>query len=148
MTAATDALRAAMKRLLAGEPERTDGALTHKNLYLEAAVSRATMNRAEDVLQEWRAAVSEVLRADPDARKPMTPERTLKRDLRKARKKVRKLNAQLDAAASLIAALVEDNRHLRNVIAQTPDATLTDLQERRIRGTASSHRDPSLPPGA
>ena len=50
------ALRAAMKRLLDGRPERTDGALTVANLAREAGVSRATANRAGDLLAELRAA--------------------------------------------------------------------------------------------
>lgn len=50
------ALRAAMARLLDGRPERTDGALTVSNLAREAGVSRATANRAVDVLAEFRTA--------------------------------------------------------------------------------------------
>ncbi len=50
------ALRAAMARLLDGRPERTDGALTVSNLAREAGVSRATANRAADLLAEFRAA--------------------------------------------------------------------------------------------
>ncbi|MFD8740814.1 hypothetical protein ACFV06_38680, partial [Streptomyces sp. NPDC059618] len=46
-------LRAAMERLLAGTAERTDGRLIKANLYREAGVSRATMNRATTVLEEW-----------------------------------------------------------------------------------------------
>ncbi|MFE0739642.1 hypothetical protein ACFW2N_32715, partial [Streptomyces sp. NPDC058855] len=47
------ALRAAMARLFEGRPQRTDGRLTKENLYKEAQVSRATMNRAHAVLAEW-----------------------------------------------------------------------------------------------
>ena len=39
-------LREAMDRLLAGRPQRTDGRLIKDNLWKEAGVSRATMNRA------------------------------------------------------------------------------------------------------
>lgn len=49
------ALRAAMARLLDGRPERTDGALTVSNLAREAGVSRATANRAVDLLAELSA---------------------------------------------------------------------------------------------
>ena len=49
------ALRAGMARLLDGRPERTDGALTVSNLAREAGVSRATANRAIDLLAEFRA---------------------------------------------------------------------------------------------
>lgn len=50
------ALRAAMKRLLEGASEHTDGRLTIANLAREADVSRATANRATAVLAEFRAA--------------------------------------------------------------------------------------------
>ena len=50
------ALRAAMKRLLVGTSEHTDGRLTVANLAREADVSRATANRATAVLAEFRAA--------------------------------------------------------------------------------------------
>ncbi|EWM19768.1 hypothetical protein KUTG_10072 [Kutzneria sp. 744] len=46
-------ITAAMDRLLAGKPERTDGRLIKDNLWKEAQVSRATMNRAPGVLTEW-----------------------------------------------------------------------------------------------
>lgn len=46
-------LRDAMERLFAGTAVRTDGRLIKENLYREAGVSRATMNRAKSVLEEW-----------------------------------------------------------------------------------------------
>lgn len=63
------ALRAAMKRLLDGRPERTDGALTVANLAREAGVSRATENRAGDLLAELRAAEARLRRSSPRALK-------------------------------------------------------------------------------
>ncbi|MFC5203799.1 hypothetical protein [Streptomyces kaempferi] len=48
-------LRAAMSRLLAGQPQHTDGALTKENLAREAGVSHATVHRATDILAEWDA---------------------------------------------------------------------------------------------
>lgn len=51
-----DALRAAMKLLLEGASEHTDGRLSVANLAREAGVSRATANRATAVLAEFRAA--------------------------------------------------------------------------------------------
>ncbi|KSV64934.1 hypothetical protein N183_34280 [Sinorhizobium sp. Sb3] len=47
-----------MARLLDGRPERTDDALTISNLAYEAAVSRATANRAVGLLAEFRTAES------------------------------------------------------------------------------------------
>ena len=51
-------LRDAMDRLLAGRPQRTDGRLIKDNLWKEADVSRATMNRATRILAEWNARVA------------------------------------------------------------------------------------------
>ena len=52
------ALRGAMQRLFAGKPQRTDGRLTKENLWREAQVSRATMNRARPILAEWDARIA------------------------------------------------------------------------------------------
>ncbi|MFC6015652.1 hypothetical protein ACFP2T_05545 [Plantactinospora solaniradicis] len=52
-------LREAMQRLFTGVPQHTDGTLTKNNLWREARGSRATMNRATDILAEWDAHVSE-----------------------------------------------------------------------------------------
>lgn len=49
------ALEEAMQRLLEGRPSRTDGALTIANLAREAGVSRATANRATDIIDRFRA---------------------------------------------------------------------------------------------
>jgi hypothetical protein len=48
------ALEHAMQRLIEGRPARTDGALTIANLAREAGVSRATANRASDILARLR----------------------------------------------------------------------------------------------
>jgi hypothetical protein len=77
------ALRAAMKRLLAGRPERTDGALTIMNLAREAGVSRATANRAGDLLAEFRAAEARQRRSSQQALKERI--RTLEAELRAVR---------------------------------------------------------------
>ncbi|WP_354576640.1 hypothetical protein [Frigoribacterium sp. UYMn621] len=47
------AICGAMERLLTGTAARTDGRLIKENLYREADVSRATMNRTTKVLNEW-----------------------------------------------------------------------------------------------
>ena len=52
------ALRAAMTRLLAGQPLRTDGRLTVSNLAREAGVGRASANRATGILNEFRVAIA------------------------------------------------------------------------------------------
>ncbi|SRR6266851_7212664 len=77
------ALRAAMVRLLDGRPERTDGALTISNLAREAGVSRATANRAADLLAEFRAAEVRHRRSSPQALKQRI--RSLEAELRAVR---------------------------------------------------------------
>ena len=60
ISAATDlALREAMARLLTGCPRVTDGRLTVVNLAIEAGISRATANRASEVLDAFRQSVAE-----------------------------------------------------------------------------------------
>ncbi|OKO92416.1 hypothetical protein AC629_00540 [Bradyrhizobium sp. NAS80.1] len=77
------ALRAAMARLLDGRPERTDGALTVANLAREAGVSRATANRAADLLAEFRVAEARQRRSSPQTLKQRI--RTLEAELRAVR---------------------------------------------------------------
>ncbi len=77
------ALRAAMARLLDGRPEHTDGALTVSNLAREAGVSRATANRAADLLAEFRAAEVRHRQSSPRALKERV--RALEAELRAVR---------------------------------------------------------------
>ena len=67
VTAATaQALRTAMHRLLTGAERHTDGRLTKQNLWQEAGVSRATMNRAHTILAEWDDHIAQRSTADPE----------------------------------------------------------------------------------
>ncbi|MFE5894831.1 hypothetical protein ACFQ6E_38690 [Streptomyces sp. NPDC056462] len=64
------ALREATERLFTGQPTRTGGKLTKNNLWREAGVSRATMNRATSVLADWDNRVGQspaTLLAESDA---------------------------------------------------------------------------------
>ncbi len=54
-----EALSAAMDRLLEGKPVKSDGRLTIANLAREAGVSRATANRATNILTKFRQAVEQ-----------------------------------------------------------------------------------------
>ncbi|MDD9152596.1 hypothetical protein PUY80_08410 [Plantibacter flavus] len=123
-----------MTRLLDGHPRITDGALTKKNLYLEAEVSRATMNRARDLLLEWDAAVAETLGRGTKAKKPFSEEQHLKRQLKEAKAEITALRSRLAGAASLIALLTEDNRYLTDRINAAPTARLADIDEYRSKG--------------
>jgi hypothetical protein len=108
-------LEDAMQRLLSGKSRRTDGALTKNNLYIEAGVSRATMNRATDLLSQWDLAVSD--RNDNPC--PADEAKVqLSRDLRKSQEAARALRSDLNAAATVIQALYAENVSLREKLAR------------------------------
>jgi hypothetical protein len=123
------ALREAMERLLAGRPHRTDGRLIKDNLWKEAQVSRAAMNRAHQILAEWDARVTEcggLTKGEARKHDEITELRT---KLAERTRECTDLQRQLDAAATAIAALHHDNTLLR----QELDAT-------GILVTLDSHR--------
>lgn len=106
-------LREAMNRLLAGAPLRTDGRLIKENLYREAEVSRATMNRAVAVLTEWNRRVDGTQPRDKEIenlRRQLTERRS---EIRQLRTRVKELEGQLTVAATSVAELHVENRLLR-----------------------------------
>ncbi|MFB8021994.1 hypothetical protein ACFC36_25865 [Streptomyces rubiginosohelvolus] len=109
------ALREAMERLFSGRPTCTDGKLTKNNLWREAGVSRATMNRAAAVLVEWDSRVGQSPASQRDQRQ--TEEIALLRHrLKNSREELRRLQDQVDAAATVIATLLAENTALREQI--------------------------------
>lgn len=94
-------LREAMARLLAGDPQHTDGALTKENLAREAQVSHATVHRADDILAEWNGKVARpVLRTPGEVARDETIA-ALRKKLREARAEITQLNGKLDALATV-----------------------------------------------
>ncbi len=130
--ATAKALRAAMERLLAGRPTCTDGRLVKENLYREAGVSRATMNRAHHILAEWDRRT-----AATDARTPGEARRddelhSLRVELRNIRRERTQLQGRLDASATVIAALHHDNSALRDELnSRRAVVTLNDRRAAR-----------------
>ncbi|MFD1313259.1 hypothetical protein [Streptomyces kaempferi] len=109
---AEKALREAMERLFTGRPIRTDGKLTKQNLWREAGVSRATMNRATAVLADWENRVSQSTARKHDQK--LTEEITrLRRRLKANRLERQRLQDEVDAATTVIAALLAENAALR-----------------------------------
>ena len=107
------ALRAAMQRLFTGKPQRTDGRLTKENLWREAQVSRATMNRAQPILGEWDAHIAERGKTTAgEARRDAAIAR-LRDKLAAKTQQCTQLERKLKAAATAIAALHHDNVALR-----------------------------------
>jgi hypothetical protein len=118
-TRAASALREAMERLLAGRPHRTDGRLIKDNLWKEAQVSRATMNRAHQLLTEWDARVAECGGLTKGEARKQDEITELRTKLAERTRECTELQRQLDAATTAIAALHHDNTLLR----QELDAT-------------------------
>jgi len=114
VSAATQAkLRAAMARLLAGEPLHTDGALTKENLAREAKVSHASVHRAEEVLAEWDAKVARpVLHTPGEVARDETIDNP-RRQLREAKAQVTDVQGKFDALATVAANLYQENIALK-----------------------------------
>ncbi|WP_421076865.1 hypothetical protein [Microbacterium sp. IO18] len=113
MSASERRLREAMERLLAGAPLRTDGRLIKENLYREAEVSRATMNRATAVLEEWNRRVDGTQPRDKEIenlKRQLTERRS---EIRQLRTRVKELEGQLTIAATAVAKLHVENELLR-----------------------------------
>lgn len=116
-------LRDAMTRLLAGQPQHTDGALTKENLAREADVSHATVHRATGILAEWNTHVPHPIRRTPDERARDDTVTTLRAQLTQARDQARELQGQLDALATVTANLYAENLALRRRLhGRTPAA--------------------------
>jgi hypothetical protein len=124
-------LREAMERLLAGKSQHTDGRLIKENLWREAKVSRATMNRAVHIMAEWDARVAERGGLTADQAHHADEVATLRRKLADKTQTAAQLRRQLDAAATVIAALHHDNIALREQLDRRGD--LVDLHTRRAR---------------
>jgi len=108
---AQQALREAMTRLFNGKPLHTDGKLTKNNLWREARVSRATMNRASEVLTEWDSRLA----VEPSAQE-LEHDKELSRlrgKLKESRHERQQLQDKVDAAATVIAVLLAENTALR-----------------------------------
>ena len=93
-------LRDAMHRLLAGRPQRTDGRLIKDNLWKEAGLSRATMNRATQVMAEWDTRVSACDSFTPREARKNDEITTLRADLAGKTRECTKLSHQLNAGGS------------------------------------------------
>ncbi|HEY9326705.1 MAG TPA: hypothetical protein VIS09_00445 [Streptomyces sp.] len=130
------ALRAAMTRLFEGRPQRTDGRLTKENLYKEAQVSRATMNRAHAILAEWDAHLAAHGKTTLGEAKRDAAIADLKKRLTKKTQECTLLENKLKAAHTAIAALYHDNQALRQQLDKDTATTVTPI---RRRGSQRRH---------
>lgn len=126
-------LRDAMERLLAGAAVRTDGRVIKENLYREAGVSRATMNRATAVMDEWARRVDGTQPRDREVEslKQSLAERAVQ--IKQLRERVSSLEAQLTIAATAVAELHVENQLLRG---DDPSRNITPMK----RPNADSRR--------
>ncbi len=125
------ALRAAMTRLFEGRPQRTDGRLVKENLYKEAQVSRATMNRAPSVLAEWDAHLATHGKTIPGEARRDAAIDDLKKRLTAKTQECTLLTRKLTAAATAIAALHRDNEALRQQLDRDVSSHVTPIRARR-----------------
>jgi hypothetical protein len=120
------ALEEAMERLLGGRPVRSDGALTVANLAREAGVSRATANRAADILGRFRARTAPAPGEDlPAALRDKI--RTLTAQVaeikRREHQEIAALRATVKTLAQHVQALTLENRALRTELEQRAGVT-------------------------
>ncbi len=109
-------LRAAMDRLLAGTPIRSNGSMTVSALAAEAGLSRRTAGRAKGVLRDFQAALER--RGAPGAadQEPATrwaEMASMQTKLREKNAEVARLRAELTTLACRVALLSEENEQFR-----------------------------------
>jgi uncharacterized protein involved in exopolysaccharide biosynthesis len=119
-----------MARLFEGRPQRTDGRLTKENLYKEAQVSRATMNRAHAVLAEWDEHLATHGKTTPGEAQRDSAIADLKKRLTAKTQQCTLLENKLKAAHTAIAALFHDNQALRQQLDKDASAVVTPLRPR------------------
>jgi len=131
------ALRSAMDRLVSGNARHCDGELTVSNLAREASVSRATANRAAEVVAELhrlRNALP-VAGAEGDQRAQTLRERIwhLEASLANAKRSAHAEDGELRRRTALLAQQVQalslDNHRLREQVAA--DAKVRELHAER-----------------
>lgn len=132
---AADKLEAAMTRLLDGNPIHTTTDLLKENLYKEAQVSRATMNRNRDILARWDEAVRNKLAGM--SHRPIEACVThdkqiddLSMALSDARRQLGEAQRSIRASATVIAALHAENVHLQQALRARQRAKVTELHPR------------------
>lgn len=119
------ALRSAMERLASGTAQHCDGELTVSNLAREAGVSRATANRAAEVVVELHR-----LRSAPPGAEGDQRAETL-------RVRIRHLEAELASAKQT--ARVEDSELRRRTAVLTQQVQALSLDNHRLREQVSAH---------
>jgi chromosome segregation ATPase len=126
-----DRIRAAMNRIVAGAPERSNGALTIVALALEADVPRnALTQRHTDLKNEFYERIKERgATPDVEARLRSTVVK-LKETITNKNKELDQLRADVPALVRTINQLTLENQQLREELAQ-PDPNIIPFPSRR-----------------
>lgn len=111
-------LRAALDRLLASHPIRTDGRLTVTGLAREAGVSRATAHRYPDVLADLSAAANRLPIADG---KEAEPRGSLAERNEQLARENALLRTEKEALANAVYALTEMLEQQATIAEASPD---------------------------
>jgi len=119
-------LRAALHRLRGGTPIRTSGALTISGLAAEAGVSRATANRATEILSDLAQLRQHQADSSPGHRDDTSLRAELATTKRAHTETVRELRASVDTLAQHVQVLTLENHALRRSLA-AHDATIVPL---------------------
>jgi hypothetical protein len=125
-----DRIRAAMNRIVAGVPERSNGALTIVALALEADVPRnALTQRHTDLKNEFYERIKE-RGATPDVEARLrTAVVKLKETITNKNKELKQLRADVPALVRIINQLTLDNQQLREQVAH-PDPNIIPFRGR------------------
>ena len=117
-----------MGRLVQGQPRITDGAMTKENLYREAGVSRAAMNRDTEVMAAWDEHMTQHGRRTVGEARRDAELAELTCNLKAKASECTELQRRLDAAAAVIVALHHDNRAMTGELGRLGASTETALR--------------------
>jgi hypothetical protein len=110
-----DRIRAAMDRILAGVPERSDGALTVVALAIEAGVSRnALTQRHTDLKDEFYRRIRERGSANEDEARLRATIARLRQTIVNKNKELAQLRADVPALVRAVNQLTMENQQLRD----------------------------------
>lgn len=120
----------AMKRLLDGKPDVTDGALTKANVHREAGVSRATLFRASHLLAWWDEEVGARAGKTPREYDSDIENKHLVAEIASLKKQVKTQERVINGARGIIAAQQVEIQSLREQIATGDASVVTPIRSK------------------
>lgn len=120
-----DHVRAAMDRILAGAPERSNGALTIVALAIEADVPRnALTQRHTDLKDEFYQRIKERGGANEDEARLRATIATLRKTIASKNKELAQLRADVPALVRAVNQLTTENQKLRGMHASSGSSVI------------------------